>query len=86
MSGLVIQERNLEKMPLLPGGSLLPQRVDQGGLDRNQIGSPLLGWDILMDPVQRLTEGFLLSALHLLQGGAAVMVETVEPLLHPAGD
>ena len=86
MSGLVVQKGHLQEVPLWPAGPLLPQRVDQGGLDRNEVGSPLPSWDVLLDPIQRLPEGILLPALHLLQRGATVVVESVEPMLHPAGN
>ena len=84
--GLVVQKSHLEEMPLCPAGTLLPQCINQGGLDRNEIGSPLPSWHVLLNPVQRLMEGFSLPALQLLQGGAAIAMEAVEPLLHPTGN
>ena len=85
MSGLVVQERHLQEMPLRPVGPFLPQHVDYGGLNRNEVGSPLPGWDVLLDPIQRLPECVLVPVLHLLQGHAAIVMEAVEPLLNPTG-
>ena len=71
-------------MPLCRTRSALFQFLDQCCFHCNQIGPTLTSWDILLDPVERLTQLRFVPITELVEGIAAFVAQAMKPNRHLA--